>query len=200
MRKIIILTFVSLDGVMQAPGGPEEDTSGNFKHGGWSVPYFDEALGQVMGKQTGKALDMLLGRKTYQVMAAHWPNASKEEGADVFNNAKKYVASNTLNEVAWQNSELLQGEIADAIMKIKQEDGSDLQVHGSSELIQTLLKHDLVDELWLKIFPVLLGSGKRLFGDGTQPSSFALVDAQSLPSGVMIANYKRAGEIKTGSF
>ena len=198
MRKIIVLSFVSLDGIMQAPGGPEEDTSGDFKHGGWTVPYFDEFLGQVMGGQMSRPFDLLLGRKTFEIFASYWPH-HPEEGAEI-NRATKYVASNTLKSHQWEKSVFLSGNVPDEIRKLKEGDGPDLQVHGSGELIQTLLEHDLVDELWLKIFPVTLGKGKRLFGSGTVPAAFALVESQTSPSGVMVATLKRAGEVKTGSF
>jgi len=198
MRKIIVLTFVSLDGVMQAPGGPGEDDSGNFKYGGWTVPYFDEALGQIMTEQMGHPFDLLLGRKTFELFAGYWPQ-HPEEGAGI-NAATKYVASNTLTTHAWSKSVFLKGDVAMEIKKLKQSDGPELQVHGSSNFIQTLLAHDLVDEFWLKIFPVTLGTGKRLFDKGTLPAAFALVESKSSPSGVMIANFKRAGEVKTGSF
>jgi dihydrofolate reductase len=198
MRKIIVLTFITLDGVMQAPGGPTEDTSGNFTYGGWTVPYFDESLGQAMAEQMGKPFDLLLGRKTFEVFASYWPH-HLEEGAGI-NKATKYVASNTLTRHEWSKSVFLKGNIVDEIKKLKAGDGPDLQVHGSANLIQTLLKHDLVDELWLKIFPLTLGKGKRLFDKGTIPASFTLVDSKSTPSGVMITNFKRAGEVKTGSF
>lgn len=198
MKKIIILSFVSLDGVMQAPGGPTEDTSGNFTHGGWTVPYFDEFLGRVMDEQMGKTFDLLLGRKTFEIFASYWPN-HPEEGAGI-NKAIKYVASNTLTSHPWNKTVFLRGNLPEEIKKLKGLPGPDLQVHGSSNLIQTLLKHDLVDELWLKIFPVALGSGKRLFGDGAIPAAFELVDSKSSPSGVIIANFNRAGELQTGSF
>ncbi len=198
MRKIVVLTFVSLDGIMQAPGGPTEDTSGNFTYGGWTVPYFDEFLGRVMAEQMGQPFDLLLGRKTFEIFASYWPQ-HPVEGAGI-NQATKYVASKTLTRHEWQKTVLLNGEVADEIKQLKQHDGPDLQVHGSSNLIQTLLKHDLIDELWLKIFPVTLGKGKRLLGQGTIPASFKVVDAKSSPSGVIIANFKRAGEVKTGSF
>jgi dihydrofolate reductase len=198
MRKIIVLTFVTLDGVMQAPGGPTEDTSGGFTFGGWTVPYFDEFLGGVMTEQMGRPFDLLLGRKTFEIFASYWPDHA-EEGAGI-NQATKYVASTTLSSHTWQKTVFLKGNVADAIKKLKGGEGPDLQVHGSSNLIQTLLKHDLIDELWLKVFPVTLGMGKRLFGQGTIPASFVLVDAKASPAGVMIANFKRAGEVKTGSF
>ena len=198
MRKIIVLTFLTLDGVMQGPGGPTEDTSGNFTYGGWTVPYFDEFLGQVMGEQMGQPFDLLLGRKTFEIFASYWPY-HQEEGAGI-NNATKYVASNTLTSHEWQKSVFLSGNVAEEIKQLKQEDGPDLQVHGSGELIQTLMEHDLVDEFWLKIFPVTLGTGKRLFAQGTSPAAYTLVDSKTSPSGVIIATFKRAGEVKTGSF
>lgn len=198
MRKIIVLTFITLDGVMQAPGGPGEDDSGDFKYGGWTVPYFDESLGNVMTEQMGHPFDLLLGRKTFEIFAAYWPH-HEDEGAGI-NKATKYVASNTLTTHEWKKSVFLSGEIAKEIELLKQGDGPDLQVHGSSNFIQTLLAHDLVDEFWLKIFPVTLGGGKRLFDKGAVPASYKLVESKSLPSGVIIANYKRAGEIETGSF
>ncbi|HYD34735.1 MAG TPA: dihydrofolate reductase family protein [Vitreimonas sp.] len=198
MRKIIVLSFISLDGVMQAPGGPQEDTSGNFKYGGWTVPYFDEVLGQTMGEQMGQPFDLLLGRKTFEIFAGYWPD-HPEDGAGI-NNATKYVASTTLTKHDWEKSVFLNGDVAEEIKKLKTQNGPDLQVHGSGNLIQTLLKHDLVDELWLKIFPVVLGNGKRLFSDGVIPAAFTLQSSKASPSGVIVANYQRAGEVKTGSF
>ena len=198
MRKIIVLTFLSLDGVMQGPGGPTEDTSGNFTYGGWTVPYFDEFLGNIMGEQMGQPFDLLLGRKTFEIFASYWPQ-HVEEGPEI-NNATKYVASNTLTSHEWEKSVFLSGNVADEIKKLKAQDGLDLQVHGSAELIQTLLEHDLVDEFWLKIFPVTLGTGKRLFDQGTIPAAFTLADSKTSPSGVIVATLKRAGEFKTGSF
>jgi len=183
---------------MQGPGGPTEDTSGNFTLGGWTVPYFDEYLGQVMTEQMGQPFDLLLGRKTFEIFASYWPH-HPEEGAGI-NEATKYVASNTLTQHEWSKTVFLKGNVADEIKKLKQQDGPDLQVHGSSNLIQTLMEHDLVDEFWLKIFPVTLGSGKRLFGQGAIPAAYTLVESKSSPSGVMIATLKRAGELKTGSF
>jgi dihydrofolate reductase len=198
MRKVIVLTFISLDGVMQAPGGPTEDTSGDFKYGGWTVPYFDDFLGLVMAEQMGKPFDLLLGRKTFELFASYWPY-HPEEGAGI-NQATKYVASNTLSAHKWGKSVFIRGDVVAEIKKLKQEDGPDLQVHGSSNFIQTLFQHDLVDELWLKIFPVALGKGKRLFDQGTIPASFRLTDSKISPSGVIIADFKRAGEVRTGSF
>ena len=198
MRKIRVLTFVSLDGVMQAPGGPGEDDSGNFKYGGWTVPYFDDSLGQVMTEQMARPFDLLLGRKTFELFAAYWPH-HEDEGAGI-NKATKYVVSNTLTTHEWNKSVFLSGDVVKEIKKLKEQDGPELQVHGSSNLIQTLLEHDLVDEFWLKIFPVTLGGGKRLFDRGTIPAAYALIESKSFPSGVMVANFKRAGEVKTGSF
>ena len=198
MRKIIVLTFLTLDGVMQAPGGPEEDTSGNFTYGGWTVPYFDEFLGQVMGEQMSKPFALLLGRKTFEIFASYWPQ--HEEDWPGINEATKYVASNTLTRHEWENSVFIKGNVAEEIMKLKAQAGPDIQVHGSGNLIQTLLEHDLVDEFWLKIFPVTLGKGKRLFDQGTIPAAFMLRGSKSSPSGVIVASFARAGEVKTGSF
>ena len=198
MRKIIVLTFLSLDGVMQGPGGPTEDTSGNFTLGGWTVPYFDEYLGNVMTEQMDHPFDLLLGRKTFEIFASYWPQ-HEEEGAGI-NRATKYVASNTLTSHEWKKSVFLNNNVAEEIRKLKEEDGPELQVHGSGELIQTLLENDLVDEFWLKIFPVTLGMGKRLFANGTISAAYTLVDSKSSPTGVIVATLKRAGKVKTGSF
>jgi dihydrofolate reductase len=195
MRKIIVLTFVTLDGIMQAPGGPEEDTSGVFPYGGWTVPYFDDFLSSEMADQMVPPFDLLLGRKTFEIFASYWPHHESP-----INDATKYVASNTLTEHEWAKSIFLSGDIVAEIKKLKAQDGPELQVHGSSSLIQTLLQHDLADELWLKIFPVTIGSGKRLFGGGTIPAGFKLLESKASPEGVIVASYTRAGEIKTGSF
>ena len=202
MRKLIVLSFITLDGVMQAPGGPEEDPSGGFEHGGWVAGYFDDFLGKVMVKQMSKPFDLLLGRKTYEIFAAHWPyvKTNEEPIAAGINSAKKYVASKTLKTFDWSNSELIKGDVAKEVKKLKEQDRPEIQVHGSGNLIQTLLKHDLVDELWLKIFPVTLGRGKRLFAEGTIPAGFKLLESETSPAGVIIATYMRAGEVKTGSF
>jgi dihydrofolate reductase len=199
MRKLIVLSFITLDSVMQAPGGPEEDPTGGFKHEGWVVGYFDDFLGRVMDKQISKPFDLLFGRKTYEIFAAHWPYVNHPFAARI-NNAKKYVASKTLTKLDWSNSELIKGDVGNEVKKLKEQDGPEIQVHGSGNLIQTLLKHDLVDELWLKIFPVTLGIGKRLFAEGTNPAGFRLLLSEISPSGVIIASYERAGEVKTGSF
>jgi dihydrofolate reductase len=198
MRKIIVLSFITFDGVLQGPGGPTEDTSGNFTYGGWTVPYFDDFLGKVMAEQMSKPFDLLLGRKTFEIFASYWPN-HPEEGPEI-NNATKYVVSNTLTEHEWEKSVFLKGDVVEEIKKLQGHDGPDLQVHGSGKLIQALLEHDLVDEFWLKIFPVTLGMGKRLFDKGTIPASYTLVDSKTSPSGVIVATLKRAGEVRTGSF
>lgn len=198
MKKIIVLSFITLDGIMQAPGGPEEDTSGGFKYGGWTVPYFDEFSGKVMGEQMTPASDLLLGRKTFEIFASYWPQHA--DGWPGINEATKYVVSNTLTQPEWENSIVIKGDVVEEIKKLKMQDGPDLKVWGSSTLIQTLLQHDLVDVLKLKIFPIILGSGKRLFGEGTIPAAFKLIDSKVSPSGVVIVDYERAGEIKTGSF
>jgi dihydrofolate reductase len=200
MRKIVVLSFISLDGVMQAPGGPEEDTSGDFKYGGWTVPFFDEFSGKIMNEQMSMPFDLLLGRKTYDIFANYWPKQTGEVPAGVFNKATKYVVSGSSPELTWENSELIEGDVAAKLKELKNGDGPMLQVHGSGNMIQTLLKEDLVDELWLKIFPVTLGNGKRLFAEGTMPAAFELTESKTTPSGVIFANYKRSGEVKTGSF
>ena len=194
MRKIIVLSFITLDGVMQAPGGPEEDKSGGFKFGGWVTPYFDEDSGMVMEKQL-KPSDYLLGRKTFEIFGSYWP-----EHADQWpgiNDGTKYVLSNTMEKSDWKNSVFLKS--VDDIKRLKISEGADLQVHGSGKLIQSLLKHDLVDELWLKIFPVTLGGGKRLFSDGTIPKAFRLTESFVTSGGVIFANYTRAGKVETGT-
>jgi len=183
---------------MQGPGGPSEDPSGNFTLGGWTVPYFDEFLGQVMTEQMGQPFDLLLGRKTFEIFASYWPY-HEAEGAGI-NNATKYVVSNTLKSHEWKKSFFLSGTVPEEIQKLKRNDGPDLQVHGSGNLIQTLMEHDLVDEFWLKIFPVTLGTGKRLFENGTIPAAYTLVDSKASPSGVIVATLRRAGDLKTGSF
>jgi dihydrofolate reductase len=198
MRKLVVLTFLTLDGVMQAPGGPDEDIASGFSYGGWSVTYFDEFLGEVMGRQMGKPFDLLLGRVTYEIFAAYWPHQT-DPGADGINNATKYVASRQPVNSDWQKTVRIQ-DVEHEVKQLKEQDGPELQVHGSSNLIQTLLKHDLVDEFWLKIFPVVLGSGKRLFGEGTLPAGFKLLESSASPSGVIIASYARAGEVPTGTF
>ena len=199
MRKIIVLTFVSLDGVMQAPGGPQEDTDGGFKHGGWVFPYFDERAGAIMGEQMASTRALLLGRRTYDIFASYWP--AHESDWPGINAATKYVVSGTRPDRPWDNTVFIKGNVVEEIRKLKQQDGPDLQVHGSSQLLQTLFKHDLVDKLWLKIFPLTLGTGKRLFREGsTIPAAFKLTRSEQTPRGVVFASYERAGEVKTGSF
>lgn len=186
---------------MQAPGGPEEDTSGEFKFGGWTVPYWDEVSDEVMAEQMDMPFDLLLGRKTYDIFAGYWPKQDPAGPvADPFNQAAKYVVSRSSPELTWEGSELVSGDVVAKLQELKQQDGPMLQVHGSGNMIQTLLENDLVDELWLKIFPVTLGSGKRLFAEGTLPAAFELVDSKITSKGVIIANYKRSGVVKTGSF
>ncbi len=194
MRKIIVLSFITLDGVMQAPGGPGEDTSGGFKYGGWAASYGDDVFGKVLEKQMQPA-DLLLGRKTFQIFASYWPE--HENGWPGINEVTKYVMSRTMEKSDWENSIFLKN-LTD-IKKLKNSKGSDIKVWGSRELIQFLLKNDLVDELWLKIFPLILGKGKKLFDNGTIPAAFKLIESTVTPSGVIIVNYKRAGQVKTGT-
>ena len=200
MRKLSVSTFLTLDGVMQAPGGPEEDPSGGFAHGGWSVNYWDEQMGQIMGEAMSTPFDLILGRKTYEIFAAHWPHAIDDPGAKPLNEAAKYVASRTLRSLDWSNSVLIEGEVGEGIAALKRQDGPELQVHGSANLIQTLLRHNLVDEYRLWTFPLVVGPGKRLFSDGTIPAGLKLVDSKVSTTGVVIATYEPAGEIVTGSF
>jgi dihydrofolate reductase len=199
MRKLVVNTFVTLDGVMQAPGGPEEDPTGGFEHGGWSATYWDDVMGQKMDEGMSQPFDLVLGRGTYEIFAAHWPH-SDAQFAEELNNATKHVASTTLTELDWQNSQLIEGDVPAGIRKLKEEDGSELQVHGSAGLIQTLLEHGLVDELRVWTFPVLIGKGKRLFGDGTVPAGLRLTDSMISSTGVVMAAYEPAGEVPIGSF
>jgi dihydrofolate reductase len=197
MRKLIVLEHISLDGVIQAPGGPEEDTSGGFRYGGWIAPYSDAILGTTLGKQMNLPFDLLLGRKTFEIWASYWPHHG-----DVWpgvNKATKYVASHTMTSTKWQPSMFLIGDIAEQVARIKQLPGPDLNVWGSGNFIQTLLKHDLVDAFWLMIYPVTLGTGKRLFAEGTLPRAFKLREGLVTSKGVIVANYERAGAITTGS-
>ena len=202
MRKLSVGTFMTLDGVMQAPGGPREDDSGGFSLGGWSVGYFDEQLGAAMDEWMSGTFDLLLGRRTYDIFAAHWPRAA-EAGDELgirFDEATKYVASRGQPDLTWANSVLLEGDVADGVAKLKLEDGPDLQVHGSGDLVQTLLRHGLVDQLHLRVFPLVIGSGKRLFADGAVPAGLRLVDGVVTSTGVFVGTYEPAGEIVTGSF
>jgi dihydrofolate reductase len=200
MRKLVVNTFLTLDGVMQAPGGPEEDPSGGFAHGGWSVNYWDDEMGRVMGDFMGKPFDLVLGRKTYEIFAAHWPHATDEAAAKPLNEATKHVASRTLTSLEWQSSVLIEGDVVEGVTALKHQDGPELQVHGSSNLLQTLLRHELVDEFNIWTFPIVVGAGKRLFADGTVPSGLKLVDSSVSSTGVVIGRYVPAGEIRTGSF
>ena len=195
-RKLVVLAFISLDGVMQSPGAPEEDPSGGFKFGGWTVPFFDKELGTVMGEQMSGPSEYLLGRKTFEIFASYWPD-HEDEWAGI-NTMNKYVLSKTMSGHPWAHTVFLKA--VDEIKELTEQDGPNLQVHGSVSLIQTLLAHDLVDELWLKIFPVVLGSGKRLFGDGVIARSFVLKKTLATPAGVVILNYESAKDVKTGSF
>ena len=197
MRKINVLEFISLDGVIQGPGGPEEDTSGGFAYGGWTHPHSDDVSGTAMRKQMNIPADLLLGRKTFDIWAPFWPQHSDIWPAVM--TATKYVASNTMTSHQWKPSVFLNGDIAEKITRIKQQEGPDLHVYGSANLVQTLMKHDLVDAFWLKIFPVTLGSGKRLFAEGTIPAAFKVTESTVTSKGVIIVNYERAGAVSTGS-
>jgi dihydrofolate reductase len=200
MRKLIVSTFLTLDGVMQAPGGPEEDDSGGFAYGGWSVHYWDELMGQVMTEAMSTPFDLVLGRKTYDIFAAYWPHAPEEAGAKPLNDATKYVASRSRPTLEWEKSVLIEGDAAEGIAELKKGDGPELQVHGSGNLIQTLMRHKLVDQYRLWVFPLVIGSGKRLFSEGTIPSGLKLVDSKVSTTGVVIGTCEPAGEIVTGSF
>jgi dihydrofolate reductase len=200
MRKLIVSTFLSLDGVMQAPGAPEEDDEGGFAWGGWSVNYWDDLMGQVMGEAMSTPFDLLLGRKTYDIFASYWPNASEEAAAKPLNDATKYVASRSHRELGWGPAVLIEGDAAMGVAQLKRGDGPELQVHGSGNLVQTLLRDGLVDEFRLWVFPVVIGSGKRLFSDGTIPAGLRLMDSVVSTTGVVIGMYEPAGEIVTGSF
>ena len=200
MRKLIVNTFLTLDGVMQAPGGPGEDDSGGFTLGGWSVNYWDEVMPEVMGEAMSAGFDLVLGRRTYDIFAAHWPHASEEEGAPIFNNATKHVASRSAPTLEWENSVLIDGDAAEGIAALKDGDGPELQVHGSGDLLQSLLRHNLIDVYRLWTFPLVIGTGKRLFGEGTTPAGLRLVDTRTSTTGVIMSTYEPAGEIVTGSF
>ena len=200
MRKLVVGSFLTLDGVMQAPGGPNEDREGGFRHGGWLVPYFDEKFGEIMTEWTKRAGAFLLGRKTYEMFAASWPKSTDpaDEIATALNTRPKFVASRTLDKVTWNNSRLLKGDVAEEVAKLKVREGGEIQVHGSSDLLQTLLKHNLIDTLRIWQFPVVVGTGKRLFGEGTIPGSFRLVDTQQTATGAVLHVYERAGGLKYG--
>src|SRR5207247_7777218 len=197
MRKIIVFEHISLDGVIQAPGGPDEDTSDGFAYGGWAAPYSDDDIGTALQKMMNMPFELLVGRKTFEIWAAFWP-----QHADVWpgvNTATKYVASNTMTSHEWQPSVFLNGDIADKVAKLKQEQGPDINVWGSGNLLQTLIKHDLVDVFWLLIYPVTLGAGKRLFADGTVPAAFKVTESKVAANGVIMVNYVRADAVQTGS-
>ncbi|MET8677564.1 dihydrofolate reductase family protein [Streptomyces sp. NPDC004647] len=202
MSKLVVSTFVSLDGVMQAPGGPDEDTEDGFEHGGWSVPYFGEDMGPIMVEQFAGMESLLLGRKTYEIFAAHWPHITDENDpvATKLNAMPKYVASRTLDKVEWNNSHLLQGDAAEAVAELKKRSVGEINVQGSGNLIRTLQQHDLVDEYRLLIEPVALGTGKRLFAEGTAPAAFKLTGARPTSTGVVYCTYERAGRPSYGSF
>ena len=199
MRELVVNAFLTLDGVMQAPGGPEEDSTDGFELGGWSVNYWDERMGEVMDEQMGE-FALVIGRKTYDIFAAHWPHAPAEEGGEQMNGATKYVASRSDLDLAWENSVQIEGDVAEGIEALKREDGPELQVHGSSDLIQTLIRHGLVDRFNLWVFPVVVGSGKRLFADGTVPAGLKLAKSEVSSTGVVMGTYEPAGEIPIGSF
>jgi len=199
-RELIVSSFVTLDGVMQAPGGPEEDPSGGFEHGGWSFGYWDAQMEKAMGTWMSKPFDLVLGRRTYEIFAAHWPYNRDEPAAEQLNGATKHVASTTLTELRWENSELIEGDVPTGLRALKQEEGPELQVHGSPNLIQTLLAHDLIDEFRLMVFPLVLGKGKRLFDGGTVPAGLEMTGSRTSTTGVTISTYRTGAEIKSGSF
>jgi dihydrofolate reductase len=200
MRRLIVNTFLTLDGVVQAPGGPGEDDSGGFTHGGWSVNYWDEPMGRFMDEAMSRPFDLVLGRKTYDIFAAHWPNAPEEAGGKPLNDATKYVASRGRPALEWSNSVLIEGDVAEGVAALKAEEGPELQVHGSGNLVQTLLRHALVDQFRLMVFPLVIGSGKRLFAEGTLPAGLRLVDSSVSTTGVLMGVYEPAGEIVPGTF
>lgn len=201
MRKVIAATFISLDGVMQAPGGPQEDPTGGFQYGGWTFHYFDEATGKALFEVFEKPFDLLLGRKTYDIFAAHWPHAGDDDPiARQFNTITKYVATRGEGKLAWNNSRSLGTDVVAAIKELKAGEGPDLLIQGSSDLIQTLLSNGLIDEFSILTFPLVLGSGKKLFGDGTIPLAMKLLRTQISPTGVIMATYQPVGPVKTGSF
>lgn len=200
MRKLTINTFKTLDGVMQAPGGPEEDTDGGFKYGGWSFHYWDELMGKIMDERMSKPFELLLGRRTYEIFAAHWPHIKNDPAADKLNSVKKYVISRILTRAEWNNSYVIKKDVVSEIRKLKEQEGPEIQVHGSSNLIQTLLKNHLIDEYHIWTFPVTIGKGKRLFDEGAVPSNMKLVNSNVSGTGVIIAVYEPGEELKTGSF
>jgi len=200
MRRLMVTAFMTLDGVVQAPGGPEEDESGAFPFGGWAFTYWDDVLDQTMGEIMGVPFDLVLGRRTYDIFAAYWPTAPEEAGGKPLNDATKYVASRGTPSLTWDRSVRIEGDVAEGVAQLKQEDGPELQVHGSGNLIQTLMANGLIDEYRLSVFPVVLGTGKRLFADGTVPAALRLTDSRVSTTGVVIGTYQPAGEVQTGSF
>jgi dihydrofolate reductase len=201
VRRLVVGTYITVDGVMQAPGGPDEDRDGGFVHGGWSFPFWDDNMGRLVEDWTERASGLVIGRKTYDIFAAHWPRVTSNDPiAAKLNRMPKYVASRTLANPTWQNTTVLQGDIASAVKRLKEDSGPELQVIGSGNLVQTLMKHHLVDEYRVWIFPVVLGSGKRLFAEGTVPSGLTLLDTRTSGSGVTIQRYERTGKPKYGSF
>lgn len=203
MRKVVVAAFISLDGVIQAPGGLDEDTSGEFRFGGWTVPFADEGTGQATRHLFSQPLELLLGRRTYDIFAAYWPRTKAGAHnyiADLFNAVPKHVATHRADTLAWNNSHALPGNLVDAVHALKQQDGAQLLTQGSAELVRQLLAAGLVDELRLMTFPIVLGSGKRLFDDNAQPSAFTLEHSTTTPGGVLITRYVRNGEVRTGSF
>jgi dihydrofolate reductase len=199
MRKLIVLSFITLDGVIQAPGGPEEDTSGGFTYGGWQAPYSDEVLAKVLDEEWREPFDLLLGRKTFEIFASYWPYHAEGQPGSGINNATKYVASHSLHSHDWEKSVFLKGDVAEEVRQLKQQAGPDIWIYGSGNLIQTLLKHDLIDEFWLKIYPITLGTGKRLFAEGTIPAAFKVSKGLVSPTGVIVVYLERAGEVQTGT-
>jgi dihydrofolate reductase len=202
MRKLVVTTFLTLDGVMQGPGGPTEDPRGGFELGGWLVPYYDEDFGRQMIEWFSGAEDFLLGRFTYQLFAAHWPRVPTDDDpiAKALNTLPKHVASRTLDHLDWDTAELIKGDVVDAVTALKQDDGGELQVHGSAGLIQTLFQNDLVDELRMIVFPVVVGKGKRLFDEGTVPGAMRLTSSSTTSTGAVVLSYERAGDVQTGTF
>lgn len=200
MRSLTVAAFLSLDGVMQAPGGPEEDPSGGFAHGGWFVPYWDEVMGEVMGRVFEGPIALLLGRRTYDIFAAHWPHVEDDPFAGSLNAMPKYVATRSPGPLAWTNSHAIGPDAAEAVRQLKAEDGPDLLTQGSADLIQSLLAADLVDRFTLLTCPVVLGAGKRLFGEGTKDIGLKLIESRNSTTGVVISTYERAGPVRTGSF
>ncbi|OAP42765.1 dihydrofolate reductase [Sinorhizobium glycinis] len=202
MRKIVVGAFVSLDGIMQAPGGPDEDPVGGFKYGGWAFPYFDEVMGQAVDEMFAKPFDLLLGRKTYDIFAAHWPYAGADDPiGSLFDRITKYVATRNPDlKLDWQNSQTLGSDVVATLQQLKGEEGPDLLTQGSTDFLQTLFSHDLVDEIYISYFPVVLGKGKKLFGDGAKPMALKLVSSKTSGTGVTVNKYIRGGPVVTGSF